>query len=247
MSCLALAAALFALACASGPASSQRKDGPLQHYQLARMYFEQGKVPEALAEVDRSLRLDDTLPQTHFYQGYIFWSLQRWSAAEAAFREALQLHPYYTDARMYLATCLDQQNRIDEALSELSRALDDQTYPFPEKIRVNRAVLLRRQGRLSDALTELRRAVEIKPRYYRAHYEMARLLVDMGQGEEALDAFVAAQPGYEADAEFHYRYGAALFRQNRRLEAGRELRRAMDLAPGSETAAKARDLLGVMG
>ncbi len=233
--------------CASPGPRSRQKDGPLQHYQLARMHFEQGRVPEALEEIERSISLDDSLPQTHHYKGYIFWNLEQWEDAAEAFEDAIALQPYYTDARMFLATCLENLGRIDEALTQLSEAIRDRTYGAREKVFLNRAMILMRQGRLGEALDDLRRAVELKTRYYRAHFEMARVLDQLDRLEEAFTAFEAAEPGYEKDAVFHYERGKALFRGGLLTEAERMLRRAMELAPGSESAAKARELLGVIG
>ena len=57
----------------------------------------------------------------------------------------------------------------------------------------------------------------------------------------------AARAGYEKSAEFHYRHGAALFRLGRTREAVVSLEKAMELAPGTETASQARELLKVIG
>lgn len=225
----------------------KQKEGPLRHYQLARMYYEQGRVQEALKELDTSLRLDDKLPQVHFYRGYIRWNQEEWKAATEAFQRAIQINPYFTEARQYLAFSLEKSGDVQGALDQLDLALRDKTYGQPEQILLNRAVILRHQGKLEPSLAELRQAVGLKPRYYRGHYEMATLLEDLRRFDEALLAYTAAEPGYTNDPEYHYRYGAALFRQGHRTEATRELRRALELAPGSEVAAKANELLGVIG
>ncbi|MDH3283609.1 MAG: tetratricopeptide repeat protein [Acidobacteriota bacterium] len=246
--CGLLLAALTVLpGCASPGPQSRAKDGPLHHYQLARMHFEQGRVPKALEELERSIELDDSLPQTHHYKGYIFWNLAEWDIAAVAFEKAISLQPYYTDSRMFLATCLENKGDIDGALAQLNEASRDRTYGAREKVYLNRAMILGRQGRLGDALSDLRSAVELKPRYYRAHFEMARVLDRLERLEEALTAFEAAEPGYEEDAQFHYERGKVLFRGGLLSEAERMLRKAMELAPGSESAAKARELLGVIG
>ena len=246
-SCLVLLLGLLVPGCASGPKTSEEKSSPLKHYQRARMYFEQGQVPQALEEIDLSLRQDDSLAQVHFYRGYIYWNLENWAQAETNFRAALERNPYYTDARMYLATCLEKQDHPDEALAMLDAAAADRTYPLPEKIHLNKALICRRQKRLDCALAELRKVVELKPRYQRGHYEMAQVFEEMGRGAEALVAYEAAASGYVTDAEFHLRYGRALFRQRREADARRELRRAQELAPGSQVAAEAAELLGVIG
>jgi tetratricopeptide (TPR) repeat protein len=234
--------------CASpGPQKSERAKGPLHHYQMARMFYEQGQVQRAFEEIHASKKLDDTLPQVHFYEGYMYWNMAKWEEAEQHFRKALSLNAIYLDARMYLAGTLEQQGRVEEALAELDAALRMQNVPNIEQARVNKAMILKRLGRLDEALTELRQAVATRPRYYRAHFEMAGILEESGEAEEALDALEAARAGYEKSAEFHYRHGAALFRLGRAREAVVSLEKAMELAPGTETASRARELLKVIG
>jgi Tfp pilus assembly protein PilF len=207
------------------------------------MYFEQGRVKEAFDEINRSLHADQSLPQVWFFRGYMYWNLEDWTRAEQDFRAALQRNPFYTDARLYLATCLDRRGLPEQALAELDRAAEDRNFTTPERIYLNKAVILRRQGRLDEALAQLRISVTMRPRFYRGHYEMAQVLVQLGRLEESELAFAAAAPGYSKDAEFHYSWGEALFRMRRREDAARELRRALTLGPGSEAAAKASELL----
>lgn len=251
-----LAAALAAMllvvvlsgACAGGgPQPTERADGPLHHYQLARVYFEQGRIDNALEQIEISLEKDDTLPQTHFFKGYVFYNLERWEEAEPAFRKALEIHPNYTDARSFLADTLSRLGRHEEALTELAGALKDPSYPNPEKIHLNRAMVFKRLGRLSEAVESLQAAVAESPRYYRAHYEMARLYEEIRRPEDALRAFEAAEPGFRDNAEFQLNYGAALLRAGRTGEAEMHLRRVRALSPGSEEDERARRLLEVLG
>jgi len=245
---VAALAALAGLAagCASSSAPSPTESGPLQHYQMARMYFEQGRTDDALKEIDLSLRRDDALPQVHFYQGFIYYSLGDPTKAVPSFEAAIQRDPYYTDARMYLAASYEELGRPQDALAELDRALSNKTYPTPEKILVNKALILARQGQYEPALAALRQAIDLKPRYYRAHFETAQILETTGRGKEALAAYGTAAPGYVEDAAFHLAYGSALFRARREAEAKVELKRAIELAPGSTVAGKASELLGVI-
>ncbi len=238
---------LFGAGCGTAGKTNKAEDGPLRHYQLARMHYEQGSIPRALAELKTSLAMDDSLPQTHFYLGFIHWRAGEWEQAEAPLRRAVELNPYFTDARMYLADCLDNEGQPDEAVAVLTKALEDKTYPHVEKIFFNRAMIYDRMGRLSESLADLRRAVEIRPRYYLAHSEMARLFDQLGRQDDALRAFASAEPGLREDPGFLYRYGAALFRAGRAAEASSRLRKVTEIAPGSKNAEDASKLLGVMG
>jgi tetratricopeptide (TPR) repeat protein len=238
----------LAAGCGGGsPSPGPREDGPLHAYQLARVFFEQGRVDQALEQIEISLRRDDSIPQTHFFKGYVYWSLERWEEAAAAFRRALEIHGHYTNARNFLADCLAKMGHHQEALDQLQIALRDQAFPNREKIHLNRSMVYRELGRLEDSLDALRAAVAEQPRYYPAHYEMARLLEEMRRPEQALRAYEAAAPGFRDDPEFQLDFGSALLRAGDADQARVKLRRVLDLAPGSHAAERARELLEVIG
>lgn len=245
---LLIVGGLLATGCASsGTIQKPKKKGPLHYYRMGKLFYEQGKVEQALAELDRSLALDDSLPQTYLLKGQILWSVDRCEEAIPEFEKALAINVYFTDARMYLAECLERVGKPDEALEVLAVASQDRRFPFPEKVLFNIAMIHLRAGRLDEALSNLRRSVELRPRYYLAHFEMAKILEQLGRLDEALQAFEAAEPGFPKDPGFLYRYGFALYRSGRQEHARRILKRVIDLAPGSESAAKAAQLLGAMG
>lgn len=245
---VSIALLLLVPGCASDPSTpGPEEGGPLHAYQLARVMFEQGRVDQALEQIEVSLQRDDTLPQTHFFKGYIHWSLEQWEKAAASFRTALEIHSQYTNARNFLADCLTKMGRHREALDELQVALRDKTFPDREKIHFNRAMVYRELGRYEDALGALRQAVGENPRYYPAHYEMGLLLEEMRRPERALSAFEAAEPGFRESPQFLLDYGSALFRAGQTTPARTRLRKVLDLAPGSEAAERARDLLEVIG
>ncbi|MDQ7006837.1 MAG: tetratricopeptide repeat protein [Acidobacteriota bacterium] len=242
---LLAAALLVGWGCASGGAriAEKQKKGPLHFFRLAQLFYEQGKVDEALEQLARSLALDDSLPRTWFFRGQIYSAEDRCSQAVADFRRALTINPHYTEARMYLADCLERLGHPDEALAVLGDALRDGRFPYPEKIHYNRAMIYLRSGRLDDALAALRLAVEAQPRYYRAHFEMAKILEELSRLGEALEAYRTAAPGFSKDPEFLLARGGALLRAGRVDEAGPMLRRVVALSPGSPAAEQASRLL----
>ena len=243
-----LLALLLSPGCATGPSREvERRRGPMHHYRLGVMYYEQGQVQKALGELERSIRLDDQIPRVHFYRGYVLWNLARYQEAIESFRSAIRINPLFLDARLYLATCLEQLGRPDEALRELDAAIAVPGIANIEQARVNKALILERQGRLDEAILELRRAVTTRPRYHRAHYEMARLLEEQGRFEDALAALDAAAPGYADDAGYHLLRGSVLFRLMRTGQAASEFQRVLELAPGSEAAERAQEMLKVIG
>lgn len=245
----ALVVAIGLLAgCASAPQPQGKdKDGPLHHYQLARLFYEQGRTADSLREIEIALRKNDRLPQVWFYRGYIAWNAGQWTKAEEDFRRALSIEPLFTEARIWLATALDQQGRTEDALAELDRSLMDQGYPDRPLIHLNKALVLRRAGRLENALAELRRSVDNAPRFYRGHYEMAQVLAALGRADQAEMAFEAAAPEFTKSAQYHYLRGKNYVSLARPDDARRSLRRAIELGPGSEAAAAADEILRTIG
>ena len=88
-----------------------------------------------------------------------------------------------------------------------------------------------------------RRAVEIDPKYYAAHFQLASLLDRTNRLDEAASEYEVAAPGFRSSGDYHYRLGFVYFRLGRKDRARDSLRRAIDVAPGSRSAAKAGDLL----
>ena len=104
-------------------------------------------------------------------------------------------------------------------------------------------MLYQRQMRLDEAEKQLRTSVGIDPKFYRGHFELAGILEERGDLEEAIGEYEVAEPGFQHDAEYQYRLGFAYFRNGERYLARDRLNRAVDLAPGSVVAKEADELL----
>jgi len=111
---------------------------------------------------------------------------------------------------------------------------------------LNLGLLHASQGRYQEAIEALRSAVEISPRFYKAHFELASLLDREGNLDEAAREYEAATPAYRTIGEFHYRLGFVYFRLGDKGKAKDSLERAIDVAPGSNSAAQAGELLKLM-
>jgi tetratricopeptide (TPR) repeat protein len=140
----------------------------------------------------------------------------------------------------------DRLGKKAEAEAEYRRALEDPAYPSPEKVYLNLGLLYGSQGRDDEAIRELRKAVEIGPRYYRAHFELASRLESAGKFTEAASEYEVAAPDYTSSADYHYRLGFTYLKLKNNPKASEHLKRVIALSPGSENAAKAQDLLAMV-
>jgi len=112
-------------------------------------------LPKARAALAQALALDETLAEAHAVNGYIRayyeWD---WRAAEQEFRRALELQPNYADAYFSYSRFLASRRRLDEAIAQLSRAVE--LDPLSVSLQANRALLDYFAGRYDDAGARLR-------------------------------------------------------------------------------------------
>lgn len=245
----AVVAALLAPGC-GGKTPATKPDPKMDNQQRVRLadsYARAGKMPEALDTLEEAVALEPSNASLHNYHGQYLFLAGRFGLAEEAFRRALVLDPYLTDARNNLGAVLDRVGRRDEAIAEFKKALEDPAYPTPQKVWLNLGMTYATQGRSEEAISAMRQAVELDPKFYRAHYELASELDRTGRVEEAVRLYEVAAPEFRTDATYHYRLGVVYVKVNDREKARLHLNRVLELSPGSENAVKAADLLKVLG
>jgi Flp pilus assembly protein TadD len=210
---------------------------------LAESYYRAGRVSEALGILQKAAEAaPDNAPLRNYYGQLCFLS-GRNADAEKAFERALEIDPYLSDARNNLGALYDATGRKTEAEREYRKVLEDSTYPSPDKVYLNLGLLYGSQGRQEESIAALRKAVEINPKFWRAHYELASTLDSGGQLEEAAREYEVAAPDFKGSGEYHYRLGLVYMKLGQSAPAREHLQRCGDLSPGSENAAKAFDLL----
>lgn len=104
-----------------------------------------------------------------------------------SFRRAIEANPGDAAARRQLAAALLQQDRIDEALAEITAAL--RTDPGDATAHMLAGQILLNTARTTEAVDALRRAVELAPAHTEARYALATALTRLGRVEEAAREF----------------------------------------------------------
>ena len=96
------------------------------YFRLSTSYWPpRDAYPKAMVAVLKALELDETLAEAHAVLGIIKtrcdWD---WSAAQRAFRRAIEINPYYPTAHQWYGNYLDSLGRFDDALREKRQALE---------------------------------------------------------------------------------------------------------------------------
>ncbi|HJQ97007.1 MAG TPA: tetratricopeptide repeat protein [Candidatus Polarisedimenticolaceae bacterium] len=240
------ALAVLALGACGSSKKSPEKNPTIEagkQIRLADSYFRAGRVSESLDIIEKAVASDPKNASLRNFAGQLNFFAGRHAEAEKQFNEALKIDAYMTDARNNLGSLYDATGRKDLAEQEYKKALADTAYPTPEKVHLNLGLLYLSQGRQDEAIAEFRRGVEINPKFWRGHYELASALDKSGKLEEAIREYEVALPDYKSNAEYHYRLGLAYMKDQQPPKAREHLSRCQELAPGSENASKALDLL----
>jgi tetratricopeptide (TPR) repeat protein len=141
--------------------------------------------------------------------------LKNWGAAEAAFKQAIELRPDYVDAYNGLAGVYNAQRKMDLAAqaaakaAELTAAAGDAGGGGAEML-YTQGVILWNAGKVPEAVAQFEQALKADPNY----------------------------------APTHFQYGMALLNQGKLPEAVAEFEAYVKLAPDGEFAAQAKAMLG---
>ncbi len=235
------------LACGGGQATRQAPQLDVGgKVRLAEAYVKGGRLGEALETLEQAIAEEPGNAGLHNFYGQVAFLAGRYEKSEPALRRAIELDPYLTDAHNNLGALYDKLGRKEDAEREYRKALEDPAYPTPEKVHLNLGLLYASQGRTPETIDHFRQAVEINPKYYQAHYELASVLDRSGKLDEAAREYEVAAPAYRTSGEFHYRLGFAYLRLGQPEKARQHLNRVLELAPGSRTAVRADELLKMM-
>ena len=145
------------------------------HYNLALTWQAQGRVSEALAELEQAARLDSNRVGADAWTqlGLLCATQNKMPEAERAFRELIRLQPANADAFGWLGNALGEQNKLADAVPIYLAAL--RLKPADCGNEFNLALTLARLGRRDEAAEHYRQALRINPNYTDAQAALNQL------------------------------------------------------------------------
>lgn len=158
-------------------------DASQAYHAKALILATQGMHAAAFATLETALRYDPTNPETLGWLAVTSLNLQDGVQAEKFARRLTKFHPRTDRGHFLLANALSLQNRLEEAVASVDRALE--LSPRQADFVVGKAQLLGRLGWSSQAVEWYRRAVSLSPRD-ELSIEMCQSLLEVGQAQEAL-------------------------------------------------------------
>ena len=148
--------------------------------------------PKAKAAALKALELDDRLAEAHEALGAVlFWYEYDWPGAEKEFRRAIELNENLALAHTiygWYLTCLGQP---EKGIAEGIKAKElDPLAPEPLHVLSQNLYLARRYP---EAVEHSRKALDLDPKYFLAHLQLALTYMAQGKSREAITAAKSAR------------------------------------------------------
>jgi tetratricopeptide (TPR) repeat protein len=153
-------------------------------FQLATVYFKQGKSELALMVLTNAKAIHPDDPQLHNALGFVHIAMKEKALALEDFKKAAALSPDYAEAHNNLGALLNEAQDYPAAVKELETAVRDA--PDFVSARLNLGNAYRGNQQYDRALAEYQKVLELAPTYKDALFNLAVLYFDGDFGQMSL-------------------------------------------------------------
>ena len=248
-----LAAVLLAALAAPMQAQQPRPDGETR-FENGLAHLREGRLELALQELRAAVKADPKSPYFHKGLGVAWGQMAdrcpdprcRENALKesvAAARKALELNPYYVDARNDLGTALLRSGRREEGRKELVTAFGDPTNPVPALTARNLGQSYLEEKNFAEAVNWYQTCVSRDKNYTDGWLGLADALLAQGRGDEAIRQLEAGMRTLPDDMSMLVALGEAYYRAGRFDEAKPRLETVAAKDPGGPAGRRAAELL----
>jgi tetratricopeptide (TPR) repeat protein len=162
----------------------KRPSNPRAHDNLGIILAHLGRVPEAIAHHEQSLRLDPNVAGAHYNLANALWQTGNSEKAIGQYHEALRLNPADIKALTKLGNVLQQMGRTQDAIELYERAL--RIKPDYAEAHNNLGAALVDRGSIEAGIAQYEQALRINPDFAEAHCNLALALERAGRTREAI-------------------------------------------------------------
>lgn len=166
-----------------------------KHFELGKMFIQQGSLDLAIEEYKRALIYGSTYPDIHFHLGVAYEYKGDYDKAVLHFQKALSLNPKYLDANLHLGITYVKTKSWDKAMVKLKEVLSidansAEAYHYLGEIAYKRS----KSGLSSveEAIEMHKKAIELNPKYLDAYVSLGRAYREKGDIAEANKYFKKA-------------------------------------------------------
>jgi Tfp pilus assembly protein PilF len=140
------------------------------YHRLALLQSRQGECEAAEEHYLKAVQLAPGNAQVHGDHGYNYYLQEKWPAAEASLRRAIELDGEFARARNNLGMLLARTGREAEAIQQFAKGGCDRA-----QVSCNLALAMTLEGRIEEAQQEYQRALQHNPKLDHARDMLATL------------------------------------------------------------------------
>jgi TolB-like protein/DNA-binding winged helix-turn-helix (wHTH) protein/Tfp pilus assembly protein PilF len=141
-------------------------------------------LPKVLELAQRALEIDGSLAEAHLQVAmYDYFYLRDLTAAEAKFKQVIEMNPYDFQAHLGLAWVLLSTKRQEEAVAEARRARESS--PMTPLAFALESQILLRTGHVDEAILEAQKALDFEPNFWVAHLHLGTAYASQKQYDQA--------------------------------------------------------------
>jgi tetratricopeptide (TPR) repeat protein len=205
-----------------------RPDSAIAHLGLSQVLLGQGRLEEALKEVDAAIALEPTRAGSFFQKGLILQRMERLPQAEESMRRALEMEPEGAERRIAFGSLLAAQGKMAEAVTVLRRAVE--LAPDHPLAHWRLGLCLLGDSKADAAVTALRRAVKLAETLplRTIRIDLALALQKAGKADEA-EQELREIARSEDDPSAQYQLAAFLAARQKSPEAREALQKCFTL------------------
>ena len=227
---------------------SQDNEAAQLHLRLGTSYMNSSNYPQALNELLIAEKLDSTDAVIQNNLGLAYYFRGRPDLAEQHLRKAVSLKNDYTDAKNNLGRVLIDLDNAKEAVTVLSAASSDLTYPYPEKPLLNLGMAYFAIGNLSAATDSLKKSIQYQRDNCLAQSFLGRVFYEQKIFDKAAEQLDKAA-GFCLKSQYdepNY-YGALSYYQvGQKSKAEARLQEIINLYPNGKYSSKAKSMLEII-
>lgn len=163
---------------------------PRVHYNLANVYGNSERFPEAIASYKRALELDPNDEQSYNNLGNVYRAMNDIQKAIASYKKAVEINPEYAQAYYNIGNAYRVIKDNQEAVTYYVKALKLQ--PQDAHAYNNLGNAYQELGMLDDAQAAYEKAIEIKPDYCEVHNNLGAVYYRKKDYPQAVELFKKA-------------------------------------------------------
>jgi type IV pilus assembly protein PilF len=176
---LLLSLTLWLAACANTQEREMKKNAAEANFKLGIGYMQSGRFEVATEKLLKSLQFDDKNPEAHNALAVLYEEIREYGPAETHYKQAIDLKPDYTLAKLNYARllCTHQPARMAEGEGEFQKIATDPANAgaTAADAYVGLAWCARQRNDVAQTETWLRKALESNSSNAPALYELAQI------------------------------------------------------------------------